>query len=273
MFDNQLARQDFRGVGGEVRVRGDELRRDFAGGLRFGINFFHPIRAVVGREDDLLHGVRGLLGFAEFHPNPRANLLVERGALQTFAVAVGIHAAGNFQVQRRPGVKSLHQRIQFLRVVSRQRRAARREILPAQFLAAAAEQRAEQRERRRGHLDENVFDGAPDHFGDAKIRLAQIAVNRHVQNNFSVAVLQNGDAEAHRQMRGVRAVHLFAKRELVQRDDVFRIQFFPDEFIREVEIQFALGDAVAGELARIRAGRRQIHVLHGNLDGRSSACR
>ena len=55
------------------------------------------MRAVVRRENELVHGVRGLLGFAELHPDPRADFPVERGALQTFAVAVGIDAAGNFQ--------------------------------------------------------------------------------------------------------------------------------------------------------------------------------
>ena len=95
--------------------------------------------------------------------------------------------------------------------------------------------------------------------------IVETAFDGHVQNDFAFAVLQNRDGQAHWQMRRVRAVHLFAERKLVERDDIFRFQFFADQFILEVHVQFALGDAVAGKFSRIRTRRRQVHVLHGNF--------
>ena len=77
-----------------------------------------------------------------------------------------------------------------------------------------------------------------DDFADAEFRVVEAAFNRHVQNDFAFAIFHNRHGQPHGQMRGIRAVHLFAKRELVERDDIFRIQFFADHFIFEVEIQF-----------------------------------
>ena len=213
-------------------------------------SFSMIMRPVGRRENDLLHGVGGLFGLAEMLPFARADFPVQRRALQAFAVAVRVNAAGDFQLQRRPRIKRLDQRIQFLPVLRGQFRAARRKILPAQFLAAAAKCRAQQGERRSGDFFQNVHDGARDHLADAEFRVVQAAFNRHIQHDFPVAVLQNGDRQPHRQMRGVRAVHFLAKRELVERDDIFRRQFLADEFIIEIQIQFALGDAVAGKFAR-----------------------
>ena len=100
--------------------------------------------AFVGGEDDLVNGIGRALGFAQCRPNLFADFPVQRGALQSFAVAVGVHAAGYFQLQGRAGVKCLRQRIQFLFVRRGQVGAAGGEILVAEFLAAAAEQRTHQ---------------------------------------------------------------------------------------------------------------------------------
>ena len=52
-----------------------------------------------------------------------------------------------------------------------------------------------------------------------------------LKNDFPFAVFHDGDGEAHGQMRGVRAVHFLAEGELVERDDIFQGQFFPDDLI------------------------------------------
>ena len=66
-----------------------------------------------------------------------------------------------------------------------------------------------------------------DDLADAEFRVVEAAFNRHVENDFAVAVLQDGDGQPHRQVRGVRAVHLVAESELVEGDDIFRGQLFP----------------------------------------------
>ncbi len=105
----QFVRQDLRGLGGKIGVGRDEFRGDFAAGHRLAVKFLHPARAFVQGDNDLVHGIRRLPGFAQVLPDPGADFTVERGALQALTVAVGINTAGNFQLQRRPGVKALRQ--------------------------------------------------------------------------------------------------------------------------------------------------------------------
>ena len=55
------------------------------------------MRPIFRRDDELICGFGGLFGLVELLPFARADFLIQRRALQTFAVAVGVNAAADFQ--------------------------------------------------------------------------------------------------------------------------------------------------------------------------------
>ena len=140
-------------------------------------------------------------------------------------------------------------------------RRARRELHQRQIrVIAAAGERRQRAEGRGRHLDEHVQHRAPDHLAEVEVRVVEIPLDRHVEEDDAVPVLQERQREPHRDLGRVGAVRPVAQRELVHLHHVRRGEAAVLDLVAEVEVELALLDPVAEELAGVRAERRQVHA-------------
>ena len=122
----------------------------------------------------------------------------------------------------------------------------------------AAGDRAEQRERRGHGLGDQVDDDLHDHAPDRELGVVERALDRQIETDGAVAVLEQRDREQDRQLGGGRAVDALAERQLVEHELVRRRQPALVDLVVDLERQRALGDAVSRVLARIGRERRQV---------------
>ena len=92
----------------------------------------------------------------------------------------------------------------------------RRELDVRQLLAASSCQRAEEREWRGGRLRDQIDDDLHDDAPDGELRIVKRPLDRKLEIDDAVAILEQRDREQHRQLRRVRAVDMLAERELVE---------------------------------------------------------
>src|SRR5690348_4333691 len=111
-------------------------------------------------------------------------------------------------------------------------------------MRAAAERVREQRERRRhGSLDQ-VRDGAPNQAAQAELRIRQRTGDGNVDVDLAARVLQQGNRETHGQVRFGVVLDVFAERQLIDEQMVFRGELVVLELVVQIDVQAALLDRV-----------------------------
>src|SRR5206468_3222889 len=91
-----------------------------------------------------------------------------------------------------------------------------RELYERQLLAPASCERAEQRERCRGRLRHQIDDDLHDDAPDRELRIVERTLDRKVEIDHAVAILEQRNRQQHWQLRRIRAVDVLAERELVE---------------------------------------------------------
>ena len=98
--------------------------------------------------------------------------LFQTGLAQSFLVLLGVDAAGDFELERRPLGKRFDKGVDLCRRGCVYRGITVGELKPGQLLAAA-EQRSEQRKRGSHRFDDEIAYDLKDHTGDAELRIIE----------------------------------------------------------------------------------------------------
>ncbi len=130
----------------------------------------------------------------------------------------------------------------------------------------AFEERAEQSERRGHDLDQYVLDDLPDDRPDPELRIVQRAVDRDVEIDHAVDVLEQRGRELDRQRHGLLARGRLAPFELIDADVMLGFELAILDQVLEVRRERALGDVVPGEASGIGVEHGQRNVLEFQAD-------
>ena len=190
--------------------------------------------------------------------------LLQHGTLHGAALGGAIGRAGESQAQGRALGQGLGHARQIRRGAGRHLRRAGQAVELAEFIRAAA---GEQREGRSQRLDEQVADDLQHDGEDAELRVVDRAADGQVDVDVAVAIGQQGQGQAHRQLGGVGAGHRTAQGELVEHDLVARLQLAAGvDAVGGVDAELAALDGEARVLAGVGRQRRELDVAGARGD-------
>ena len=197
--------------------------------------------------------------------------VVQRRFLVSVLVELRIDPSCNIEFQRSPIRQRLRDRVQLLLTLRRQGRVARlefdvREILMRTTARNAAECGSDQRERRRRRLDDQIHERAEDDAADAELRIRKRPRNRDSHVDLSLRIFQQRNCEPNRQVGRVRAVHVIAERQLIDKDMVVGGQLAGIEQVMNIDCERAFNDRIAGVLDRVRRDSGQLDRVRLRLD-------
>ncbi len=98
------------------------------------------------------------------------------------------------------------------------------------------------------------------------MRVIQVASYRQFDGDLAVRVLEQGDCQANRQVHGVGTVDLLTQLQLFDHHLVFGLQLAFGDDIVQVEVEAALADAKARELAGVRRQCREFNAFEAGGD-------
>ncbi|MNC35257.1 hypothetical protein D3C75_837330 [compost metagenome] len=114
---------------------------------------------------------------------------------------------------------------------------------------AAGDQATDELEWRLGGAQHQVAQGLPDDRHDAELRIVQVAGHRQFDGDLAFGVLEQGHCQANRQIHRIRAFDLLTKLQLLDHHFVLGFELALGDDVVQVDVQPALADAKASELA------------------------
>ncbi|MGA3007924.1 MAG: hypothetical protein ABSE59_08535, partial [Opitutaceae bacterium] len=119
--------------------------------------------------------------------------------------------------------------------------------------------------RRNRGFGEQVDDHAHHDLAHAEIRVIKVALNREVDHDLAVEILEQRHPETDRQFGRIGAMGGRTERELVYRHDIGRVDFLAVELELGRDQKLAAREFVTGVFAGVGAEGQQIHVLNVEL--------
>ncbi len=106
----------------------------------------------------------------------------------------------------------------------------------------------------------------PDNWHHAELRVVQIALDRQLQGNSSLRILEQRDRQTDRQVQRIRAVDPFTQLQLLHQHLVLSLELTFGDQVVQVEIEPALADPETGELSGVGSQVGQLDTLEAGGD-------
>ena len=187
-----------------------------------------------------------------------------RGA-DGIGLGLGLAVAGLHQFDREVGLFGHHsgQGVQRLLLLGADRFLQGQEPHGLQVVLVGAERPSDQG-RRCGHgLHHQVLQHLPDDGPHLVLGVVQVTFHRHLQIDVPVLVLHEAHRQPHRQVVGVRDVHLLSELEVLHQDVVLALQLVVDDggvaYVARAPAQDGVRHVVHGVGPEVR----HAHLLHG----------